>query len=435
MTTIQWVNYKMVFGWGKKKTIGSMESSQPVKQISLDTIDNLFVEKKNSLINAIIEKTKAIRSEIELSRKAIIQLFLQFESDDLGSHDIDKHLKIIVERGKNAVISGVRKETSKTFDEITKFSDVTNLNSEVTQFLKRIGDVLGPNSRVMHVFARKYADRLKEILADITKHKANLQKLVDEYNVLDSKISKILEDKKKIADSKKENIIRNSTIIKIKEQIQETDKSIQRLEEEINNLKSSKEYTEFLQIKKNLESLDEEEEKIKKQIDFQFSKISRPLGKYRYVSSLEKPLRSIMEKLIDKPFDIISDDTKGVIIEVLQAVIKSAVAGGISVKDIDKSVEQIEETITMLDEFVKSKNNLSNNRNALKQTILFNNKDLDEKEKKLSNTKEHKKHLESETTNLENKINETTILLPQLIKSLESKLDETLGAKFNISED
>ena len=435
MTTIQWVNYKMVFGWGKKKTIGSMESSQPVKQISLDTIDNLFVEKKNSLINAIIEKTKAIRSEIELSRKAIIQLFLQFESDDLGSHDIDKHLKIIVERGKNAVISGVRKETSKTFDEITKFSDVTNLNSEVTQFLKRIGDVLGPNSRVMHVFARKYADRLKEILADITKHKANLQKLVDEYNVLDSKISKILEDKKKIADSKKENIIRNSTIIKIKEQIQETDKSIQRLEEEINNLKSSREYTEFLQIKKNLESLDEEEEKIKKQIDFQFSKISRPLGKYRYVSSLEKPLRSIMEKLIDKPFDIISDDTKGVIIEVLQAVIKSAVAGGISVKDIDKSVEQIEETITMLDEFVKSKNNLSNNRNALKQTILFNNKDLDEKEKKLSNTKEHKKHLESETTNLENKINETTILLPQLIKSLESKLDETLGAKFNISED
>lgn len=435
MTTIQWVNYKMVFGWGKKKTIGSMESSQPVKQISLDTIDNLFVEKKNSLINAIIEKTKAIRSEIELSRKAIIQLFLQFESDDLGSHDIDKHLKIIVERGKNAVISGVRKETSKTFDEITKFSDVTNLNSEVTQFLKRIGDVLGPNSRVMHVFARKYADRLKEILADITKHKANLQKLVDEYNVLDSKISKILEDKKKIADSKKENIIRNSTIIKIKEQIQETDKSIQRLEEEINNLKSSKEYTEFLQIKKNLESLDEEEEKIKKQIDFQFSKISRPLGKYRYVSSLEKPLRSIMEKLIDKPFDIISDDTKGAIIEVLQAVIKSAVAGGISVKDIDKSVEQIEETITMLDEFVKSKNNLSNNRNALKQTILFNNKDLDEKEKKLSNTKEHKKHLESETTNLENKINETTILLPQLIKSLESKLDETLGAKFNISED
>jgi len=435
MTTIQWVNYKMVFGWGKKKTIGSMESSQPVKQISLDTIDNLFVEKKNSLINAIIEKTKAIRSEIELSRKAIIQLFLQFESDNLGSHDIDKHLKIIVERGKNAVISGVRKETSKTFDEITKFSDVTNLNSEVTQFLKRIGDVLGPNSRVMHVFARKYADRLKEILADITKHKANLQKLVDEYNVLDSKISKILEDKKKIADSKKENIIRNSTIIKIKEQIQETDKSIQRLEEEINNLKSSKEYTEFLQIKKNLESLDEEEEKIKKQIDFQFSKISRPLGKYRYVSSLEKPLRSIMEKLIDKPFDIISDDTKGVIIEVLQAVIKSAVAGGISVKDIDKSVEQIEETITMLDEFVKSKNNLSNNRNALKQTILFNNKDLDEKEKKLSNTKEHKKHLESETTNLENKINETTILLPQLIKSLESKLDETLGAKFNISED
>jgi DNA repair ATPase RecN len=425
----------MVFGWGKKKASGFMESSQPVKQISLVAIDSLLEEKKNSVSNAIIEKTKAIRSEIELSRKAIIQLFLQLESDDLGSQDIDKHLKIIVERGKNAVISGVRKETSKTFDEITKFSDVTNLNSEVAQFLKRIGDALGPNSRVMHVFARKYADRLKEILADATKYKANLQKLVDEYGTLDSRISKILEDKKKFSDSKKENKTMDNSIMKIKEEIKETNKFIQSLEEEINNLKSSKGYTEFLQIIKNLESLDGEEEKIKKQIDFQFSKISRPLGKYRYVSSLEKPLRSIMEKLIDEPFNIITDDNKGAIIEVLQAVIKSAVAGSISVKDADKSVEQIEETITMLDEFVKSKNNLSNNRNALKQTILFNNKDLDEKEKKLFNTKEHKKHLETEITNLENKINKATTLLPQLIKNLESKLDETLGPKFNITED
>jgi hypothetical protein len=425
----------MVFGWGKKKTTGSIESSQIVKQISLITIDILLEEKKNILINAIIEKTKAIRSEIELSRKAIIQLFLQFESDDLGSKDIDNHLKIIVERGKNAIISGVRKETSKTFGDIIKFPDVTNLNIEVAQFLKRIGDALGPNSRVMHVFARKYADRLKEILADITKNKANLQKLVEEYNTLDTSISKILEDKKKFSDSKKENQIKNNTVMRIKEEIQDSHKSIQILEEEINNLKSSKEYTEFLQIQKNLELLDGEEEKIKKQIDFQFSKISRPLGKYRYVSSLEKPLRSIMEKLIDEPFNIITDDTKDAIIEVLQAVIKSVVAGSISVKDTDKSIEQIEETITMLDEFVKSKNNLSNNRNALKQTILFNNKDLEEKEKKLANTKEHKKHLESEIINTENKINETTMLLPQLIKNLESKLEETLEAKFNITED
>jgi hypothetical protein len=425
----------MVFGWGKKKSTSPIESSQPVKQISLVTIDSLLEEKKNILINVIIEKTKAIRGEIELSRKAIIQLFLQFESDDLGSQDIDKHLKIIVERGKNAVILGVRKETSKTFGEITKFPDVTNLNSEVAQFLKRIGDALGPNSRVMHVFARKYADKLKEILADVTKNKANLQKLVDEYNTLDTRISKILEDKKKFSDSKKENQIRNNTVRRIKEEIQDAHESIQSLEEEIKNLKLSREYTEFLQIKKNLELLDGEEEEIKKQIDFQFSKISRPLGKYSYVSSLEKPLRSIMEKLIDEPFNIIIDDTKGAIIEVLQAVIKSVVAGSISVKDTDKSIEQIEETISMLDEFVKSKNNLSNNRNALKQTILFNNKDLDEKEKKLANTKEHKKHLDSEITNIENKINETTMFLPQLIKNLESKLEEILGAKFNITED
>ena len=423
----------MVFGWGKKRSADSTESTQLVKQVSLDKIENVLQEKKNNQSTEIAEKSKSIREKIEANRKEVINLMLQFESDDLGSQDVDKHLKIIIERGKNAVISGVRKETSKKLDEVTKYQDVLNLNTEVTQLLKRIGDILGPNSRVMHVFARKYADKLKDILAEIAKTKEELQKLVNEYNKLDFDISRIAEEVKRITASTSENEIKSKKIAKMQDEIQNSQKVVQSFEEDIRNKKSSKEYVEFLKIKNELESLDQEKDKIKREVDFQFSKISRPLGKYSYVSSLEKPLKLVMEKMIDNPYDVITNETKDSVIEVLQTIVKSVVAGNVSVKDTDKSIEQIEETVTRLDEFLKLKNDLSNKKHVLEQSLPFNNKDLEEKEKNLAKSKEQIIQYELEITNLENQIDGAVKLVPQMKKSIESKLGEILGTKFTIS--
>jgi len=425
----------MVFGWGKKKSTNeSVESTQLVKQVSLAEIDGILQERKNQLSNQIIEKTKSMREEVEANRKKIMQLISQLESDSLESEDVDKHLKIIIERGKSSIISGVRKETSKKPDEVKKYQDVINLNSEIAQLLKRIGDILGPNSRVMHVFARKYADKLKEVLSKLAKVKAGLQKLVNEYDRLDSDISDILESSKKITDSKKEIEDKNYTITKTKEEIQNNIKTIQSLEEDIQNIKSSKGYTEFLGVKKELESLDVERDKIKHEVDFQFSKISRPLGKYSYVSSLEKPLKKIMEQLIENPYDTITNETKNSVVEVLQATIKSVSAGSVSVKDTQKSVEQIEETVSRLDEFLKLKDNLVYKKDSLeKRLLVFDSKDLEEKEKTLSKIRENKTRLESDISNLENEINQTRKLIPELVKNIETKLNEVLGMKIIIT--
>ncbi len=425
----------MVFGWGKKKSTNeSIESTQLVKQVSLDKIESILQEQKNQLSNHIIEKSKSIREEIEIKQKEIVQVISQFESDDLGSQDVDKHLKILIERGKNSVISGVRKEALVKLDEIKKYQDVVNLNSEIAQLLKRIGDILGPNSRVMHVFARKYADKLKEVLADIAKEKAELQKLVNDYNRLDSNVSSILDLLEKIIDSKKEIESKNQLISKTKEEIHNDLKTIQDLEEEIHNLKSSDKFAEFLSVKKGLESLETEKNKIRHEIDFQFSKISRPLGKYSYISSLEKPLKKIMEQMAANPYDVITSEIKSSVIEVLHAVIKSVVAGSVSVKDTDKSVEQIKETIGRLDEFLKQKNDLANKRDLLEKKLsVFNSKDLEEKEKNLIRIKENKTKSESEISNLENQISEASKLIPQLAKDIESKLSESVGTKFSIT--
>jgi len=64
------------------------------------------------------------------------------------------------------------------------------------------------------------------------------------------------------------------------------------------------------------------------------------------ISHRLKNLSKHYERLVVEPSETITNENKNMVIEILQATIKSVVAGNVSVKDSQKAVEQIEETIT-----------------------------------------------------------------------------------------
>jgi len=424
----------MVFGWGKKKvTDETIKSRVLEKQVTLSEINVIIKENQVQRLKKITENAKSIKDVVELERKNIIQIISQLESDTLKVDDVDKHLKLLIERGKESVILGLRKETAVNLPSTEKYSDIVNLNIEVGQMLKRIGDILGVNTRVMHIFARKYADKLKEHLSEVATKKAGLQKLVDEHTKFESTVATILQMYEKIKGSQKEVEEKNKELSKIKEEIKNYDKMIQSIEIGIQNSKSKSEYQEFLKIRKEMDALALEEDKIKHEIDLQFSKISRPLGKYSYISSLEKPLKRIMEELIANPSKVLIEGNKDSIVEVLHAVIKAVVAGNVSVKDTTKAVQQIEETINRLDEFLKMKSDLSQKRDSFENRLgIFNINELEEKEGELIKTRDKKRHAESVAKNLENAVNDVIMHIPQLGRDIEIKLKEISGTRITL---
>jgi len=424
----------MVFGWGKKKvTDETIKSRVLEKQVTLSEINVIIKENQVQRLKKITENAKSIKDVVELERKNIIQIISQLESDTLKVDDVDKHLKLLIERGKESVILGLRKETAVNLPSTEKYSDIVNLNIEVGQMLKRIGDILGVNTRVMHIFARKYADKLKEHLSEVATKKAGLQKLVDEHTKFESTVATILQMYEKIKGSQKEVEEKNKELSKIKEEIKNYDKMIQSIEIGIQNSKSKSEYQEFLKIRKEMDALALEEDKIKHEIDLQFSKISRPLGKYSYISSLEKPLKRIMEELIANPSKVLIEGNKDSIVEVLHAVIKAVVAGNVSVKDTTKAVQQIEETINRLDEFLKMKSDLSQKRDSFENRLgIFNISELEEKEGELIKTRDKKRHAESVAKNLENAVNDVIMHIPQLGRDIEIKLKEISGTRITL---
>jgi hypothetical protein len=421
----------MIFGFGKKKTQETHTTPvQKERTVLLEEIPRVLQEVESPHITKAINTAKSIREEVEANKKKIHTLILQLESDDLKLDDIDKNLMIIVKRGKNSIVSIIKKETSSNLTNVTKYDQVISLNIEVSQVLKRIGDVLGLNSRLIHIFAKKYADNLKEEIAKMAANRNQLQAAIDFVENLKVNCKKIIDTSEKISKERNEILQKTDRVSEINLEIEILKNSIASLEKQILDLRSMKEHAMYLEIKNKIESLSSEKREIKNIMDLQFAKISRPLGKYSYISSFEKPVKKMMHELVSDPYEVVSSQNKGTIIQILEAVAKSVSSGSISVKDTDKALEQINETISRLDEFIGLKESYSNKVSSLeKELIIFDIKLLESKEHDLQKAKMDFTNMETVKKKLEDEINEGNKLTSKHVSEIESDLTRVTNSK------
>ena len=93
--------------------------------------------------------------------------------------------------------------------------------------------------------------------------------------------------------------------------------------------------------------------RIRARINSQFAKISRPLGRYEYGSSLDKDQKKILTRLIADPFGVLTKsnmDSVGIILENVRRGISS---GSISVKDVPKTLSHMAETADLAGTFTQ----------------------------------------------------------------------------------
>ena len=424
----------MVFGWGKKKKETQEVEITPLdKEIVLSEIDKTINGIRELRTKTLLDEVNSFRNKINPGLEELSKIAKQLEKDDLKVDDIDKHLRILVVRGKKQVISIIQKEASIKLDEIKTYDDVINFNEDAGQILKKIGDILGRQSRVIHIFAKKYADKLKTILSDLNSDKEEIQRLVNNHTNLLQEISEISANIHKIDESK--NLIekRTNKISDFRDSIDDYSKKSQEITKEIDNLKSTKEYNSFLNIKKQISGLTSEENTIKNEVESQFTKISRPLSKYSYVSSLEKDQKILMEKLLEHPSKELTRENKSDVITILNSVRKAVDSGSISTKDAAKSLAQIDETFEMLDIFIEKISEFNNKKKSLEDQLqVFDQSKLNHKESELEKTINDMKDLESKIRMFENEIDENKKKIPNLIDDIEKTLRSVTSTRYTI---
>jgi len=422
----------MVFGWGKKKS-QEEDILHQEKQILLSAVQNTVDDIRLIRTKTIIAETKTFRNKIKPSCETILHIAIDLERDTLEVDDMDIQLKRIVERGKKDVISIIKRESIVELPEINSYKDVKNFNAIADRMLKKIGDALGRHSIAINVFAKKYATKLKNDLRIMTDGNDEITTIITNHTELESKINNVLETVDKIQQSKK-------LVIDLTEQQKQTEKTIDNLvttiaqdEKDMIDTKRSNEYVEYLQINEKLNSLSTEKNKIKNEIEHQFTKISRPLNKYVYVSALDKSQKKLLADLIANSYDVLVDSNKQNIIKILESTRNGVQSGSVSVKDTDKSLSQIDETLSLLDTFIQKIDVFNRSKDDIESKLsVFNNEHLKQKESALNIHQNDKSTLESKIVSLGNELNDTVEHIPKYIKSVEYTLNQISAVQYTI---
>jgi len=424
----------MVFGWGKKKAAPqTIETTPSKKEIKFSEINKILDDIKTIRTKTLIAEAKSIKNKISVQLDDVLKIAQTLERDDLKVEDIDRHLKILVTRGKSQVISTINKESRTKFTDINSYEDALQYDKEISYVLKKIGDALGRQTRVIHIFAKKYAGKLKDTLSTLVSRSKGFQTILENHRKLDEDITLISETILQVNQIKKGQEMQKERLIKTHELLNSQEKKIESAENNIKRLKTSYEHSEFLNIKNNIAKLDSEKSQIKNDIDLQFTKISRPLGKYSYISSLEKPQKLLMEKLIQNPINVLTKENKPNIVIILESTKKGVETGSISVKDAKKSAVQINEIINILDNFINKISEFNKKRTNLENSLkVFDVKELNAKESELSNAINDKNDLKKRIQNIENELSQSKKKIPNLILDIEKKLREVSSIQYTI---
>ena len=423
----------MVFGWGKKKQVETpVEEISQDKEIQLSDVPKIVNDLQQLRKSQTLSEIKHLRNNTVPLIDDLTNIGNVLEKDNLNIDDIDKHLAIIVVRGKKQVIDIIKKGVVRLPD-ISSIDDAKKLNSTLNQILKKVGDVLGRQTRVIHIFAKKYAAQLKNNLEVMNKNLSEIQKILENYDSTNTTSEKITDMIHQIKTLKETRIKKERKISETNQSVESIQENISSIEKSIEEIKSSDDYKKYLDLKNNLDEFSSQKSKIKNDIDTQFTKISRPLSRYEYASSLDREQKNILTTLTADPFEVLRPQTKDSVIVILENVRKGITSGSISVKDVDKTLSHITETEELLDGFVKQVseyfdkyNKIKNDLNELApENLLTFENDLSK-----NMTSKEDAQLKSET--LRGEIDEIDSKIPQLISEIEQKLRHFSNTKYII---
>jgi hypothetical protein len=424
----------MVFGWGKKKPLEPpVERKLDNQNISLTDIPRIVSDLSKLRESQTLSEIKNLRNNTAPLIDDLMKIGIVLEKDDLKIDDIDKHLAIIVVRGKQQVIDILKKDV-KNLMQVSTIDDAKKLDYFLNQVLKKVGDVLGRQTRVIHIFAKKYANQLTGNLKIMNENSANISKLLKHFESNQLAFDEINEMLNKIKSLNQEHADKTKRNVEILDNLESIkDKQIM-LQNSIDEIHSSEDFKKYVALENKLNEFTNQKSKIKSEIDTQFTKISRPLGRYAYASSLDKDQDRILSTLVKNPFDVLTSENSDTIILILENIKKGISSGAISVKDTEKTLSQLTETEESLDGFIQKIsgytdifNSMKNDLNDLKVQNLASL----ESEFSKNNDSENDANLKSKT--ILSEINEINSGIHQLTSKIEDKLQSFSNTKYSIS--
>ena len=425
----------MVFGWGKKKQVEEPVERKRVNQdIELSEVPQIIDDLRKLRESQTISEIKHLRNDTAPLIDDLMKIGIVLDKDDLNIDDIDKHLAIIVVRGKKQVIDILKKDV-KTLIQVSNMDDAKKLDYFLTQLLKKVGDVLGRQTRVIHIFAKKYANQLTTNLKIMNENSDNITKLLKHFDSTQSSFDEIDEMLNKIESLKQDHVDKTKRNAEIQDNLKSLQEKNISLQKSLDEIHASENYKNYVSLQNKLNDFIKQKSKIKSEIDTQFTKISRPLGRYAYASSLDKEQTRVLSTLVDNPFDALIAANLDSIILILENIRKGISSGSISVKDTEKTLSQLTETEESLDGFIKKVSEYSTVFDSMEADLKnLKPQNLTSTENDISKTTDSENDARQKSKTILSEISEIESQIPQFTSKIESKLKIFSSTRYTISK-
>ncbi len=426
----------MVFGWGNKKSVDTtrVERTSSNQNIFLSDVPQIISDLSKLRESQTLSEIKNLRNNTAPLIDDLMKLGIVLEKDDLKVDNIDKHLAIIVVRGKQQVIDILKKDV-KNLMQVSTMDDAKKLDYFLNQLLKKVGDVLGRQTRVIHIFAKKYANQLTNNLKIMNENSANISKLLKHFASTQSAFDEITQMLNKIKSLNQELDDKTKRNIEILGNLKSLKEKKISLQDSIDKIHSSENFKKYVNLENKLNEFTTKKSKIKSEIDTQFTKISRPLGRYAYGSALDKDQSRILSTLVDDPFNALISANSDTIILILENIRKGISSGSISVKDTEKTLSQLTETEEFLDGFIQKISDYTVIFNSMKNDLdVLKPENLTSLENEFSKTDNFENDDQLKSKTILSEINEINSQIPELISKIEDKLQLFSNTKYTISQ-
>lgn len=460
----------LVFGWGRKKkrpdesqvaaaaeaaAVAAAEersdgraSSQLVEEdgeqagridpanISVSNVPMLLEEVAAVRDRALVAGAVSLRDALMPRLEDLCDILDELEEDDLDTEDADRRVQAIVERGKRQIISIIGQEARAALPDVETADDAVALAEATGRMLKKAGDVLGRQTRFMDAFAKRYAGRMKPILESTGEDYKELLALTVGRRYTAEAAERVLADVDRMDRSGKSAERLRARAVELDSKLVRLRMRGEDISGEIEAVRASPEYGALGRLREEIEAVRGRRAAARRAVSDRFTKISKPLSRYEYVSAMDKEKMALLRAVIDDPFKAITSAGAGAVSEILGAAKKAVENGSVTVKDKAKAVNLLGDEMGRLASYEEAAKAALRDERAIEGRIAeADTGRLDSLESDLARNRAEADDTESKVRQMRAEADEADGRIPGILKRIEGAVSEITGVRYTVRPD
>lgn len=390
------------------------------------------------LQNIESERIKSLANDLSPIKESVVKSLRSVErvANNLDIEDIkleEARFKSIVENSKRTVVSSLRREASSDIPGLQSIHEVKKFEEKLESIIDRFGEVSGSHSRVMNVFMKKYAGKLKgefETLSSLLKQTKSVMSEFEEENSVTVKSIDLLNIYSQKITAKKAN----------EDKIEDTYREIETLKYDLHELKSQlsrvENSTQFKESYRNLEQigvLEKEKQEFQRKVSDLYSHVSRAFTKYSY--GMTKDTLGRLKVLTEEPWRIFEDAEVSSYASLLIEIQKAVKSGKIKLKDSERIMNYMEIILKSLPEHHDEIRIINLKLNVLRENkngaVVVNRSE--ELKNDIRNCKNRLEDLEQLVDQLKKQLTENNSECEHLVKQIDDYILQITGKKYFVT--